>query len=328
MGLKDKLAEATRAVMHKVHLGQNNNEAGRTRMQSLLSEQYLRLEPGFFKGKVCADIGCGSNGAGSINLLNLGASHVFLVDVNSSFIDPATRMLKQTEGYFEKSSLVVANAAQLPFEDSSIDFILCQGVLHHMTLENEKKALSEFHRVLRPGGKCYVSRIGSGGLISNFVMKTMRDEYATNSYFKEWADNEMSTHSIREILKQIAHKLTSTDSSAHAKSVRFLDALSDLIDDDLILTLEDRIFAPTYRQMSNADFIEILNCNSFHESYRVSTLPFYKNIRLLTTPFIQDFQSRESRILYGDGGMMNYVISKQGSLSAKSNNPVTKEQTS
>lgn len=38
----------------------------------------------------------------------------------------------------------------LPFADSSVDLITCFGVLHH--IPNVSKVISEFHRVLSPGG--------------------------------------------------------------------------------------------------------------------------------------------------------------------------------
>ncbi|MEQ6167557.1 class I SAM-dependent methyltransferase [Ekhidna sp. MALMAid0563] len=39
---------------------------------------------------------------------------------------------------------------EIPFEDNSIDIIFCNHVLEHV--DNDKKALREMHRVLKPGG--------------------------------------------------------------------------------------------------------------------------------------------------------------------------------
>src|ERR1700759_5222767 len=44
-----------------------------------------------------------------------------------------------------------ADAASLPFADESFDLVLGPAVLHH--LPNLRRAFSEFHRVLRPGGR-------------------------------------------------------------------------------------------------------------------------------------------------------------------------------
>ena len=44
-----------------------------------------------------------------------------------------------------------ADAESLPFADASFDLVLGHAVLHH--LPNLRRAFSEFHRVLRPGGR-------------------------------------------------------------------------------------------------------------------------------------------------------------------------------
>jgi SAM-dependent methyltransferase len=46
---------------------------------------------------------------------------------------------------------VHADVTDLPFEDDSFDLIVCLHVLEHV--QDDRKALAEFHRVLRPGGK-------------------------------------------------------------------------------------------------------------------------------------------------------------------------------
>lgn len=46
---------------------------------------------------------------------------------------------------------VQADATDLPFEDESFDFAICVHVLEH--IPDDRRALSEFFRVLRPGGQ-------------------------------------------------------------------------------------------------------------------------------------------------------------------------------
>lgn len=45
---------------------------------------------------------------------------------------------------------VKADICNLPFEDNSFDFILCNHVLEH--IPNDKKAMQELYRILKPGG--------------------------------------------------------------------------------------------------------------------------------------------------------------------------------
>ena len=45
----------------------------------------------------------------------------------------------------------------LPYEDASVDRALCLDVLEHLTFDEQPRALSELHRVLKPGGLLLVS---------------------------------------------------------------------------------------------------------------------------------------------------------------------------
>lgn len=53
----------------------------------------------------------------------------------------------------EKISFVHANATNLPFADNSFDLVLNEAMLTMLTHENKEKAISEYYRVLKPGGK-------------------------------------------------------------------------------------------------------------------------------------------------------------------------------
>jgi uncharacterized protein HI_0095 len=41
----------------------------------------------------------------------------------------------------------------LPFEDNSFDIVINEAMLTMLPLESKKKALSEYFRVLKPGGR-------------------------------------------------------------------------------------------------------------------------------------------------------------------------------
>ncbi|KGG12087.1 hypothetical protein EV05_1290 [Prochlorococcus sp. MIT 0601] len=295
--------------MHKIHIRQNITEISRQRMQGLLSEEYLKVPKNYFQGKKCLDIGCGSNAAGTVNLLNLGAAFVNLVDVDDSFIKPASELLKKYEFSSEKWEPRVANATDLPFLENSFDFILCQGVLHHVG--DEKKALSEIHRVLAPKGKFFVAVEGSGGLIGDFVMKTMRDVYRDNEVFKDLIDNNLNLENIRILITEMKNKIPNDQTQSYISSQQFLDSLLDLIDQDLLLTIEDRLLAPSYRQSTESEYLKRLSEAGFSSAYRVSKSPKFSNIRKIVAPFYKDYNSPIAKILYGDGGVMSFVVSKQ-----------------
>lgn len=49
---------------------------------------------------------------------------------------------------------IVGDIHHLPFTNGSVDAIICIAVLEHV--ENPFKAMSEIHRVLKPGGFCFI----------------------------------------------------------------------------------------------------------------------------------------------------------------------------
>lgn len=98
-----------------------------------------------FKGKKVLDVGSG-NGYVLSKYAAEGAE-VFGVDITETGIALCKKRfeLLKLKGNFE-----VANAEELPFEDETFDCVCSMGVLHHVP--NTEKAVSEIHRVLKPGG--------------------------------------------------------------------------------------------------------------------------------------------------------------------------------
>lgn len=57
--------------------------------------------------------------------------------------------------FYEARPDVFADAARLPFSDSSVDSVICLEVIEH--LYDPASALAEIRRVLKPGGRAWVS---------------------------------------------------------------------------------------------------------------------------------------------------------------------------
>lgn len=95
-----------------------------------------------FKKKKILEIG-----AGRSEFLTL-----FDKDNEVTALDISPVLLKENKG---KVKLVVGDAENLPFTDETFDFVYLVGVLHH--LEDQKKALEEISRVLKPRGQVFVS---------------------------------------------------------------------------------------------------------------------------------------------------------------------------
>jgi ubiquinone/menaquinone biosynthesis C-methylase UbiE len=83
----------------------------------------------------------------SIELARRGLP-VRAVDISKTFVDIARRNAA-AEGVDVRFEL--GNAAALPLEDASVDFVVCRAAFKNFSQPRE--ALAEMRRVLRPGGK-------------------------------------------------------------------------------------------------------------------------------------------------------------------------------
>jgi SAM-dependent methyltransferase len=99
---------------------------------------------GFGRG---LEIGAGT-GYFSLNMLRAGVvEEVVATDVSRGMLDA---LEGSAEGLGVSVETAVCDAEQLPFEDGSFDIVYGHAVLHH--IPDLERALSEFRRVLRPGG--------------------------------------------------------------------------------------------------------------------------------------------------------------------------------
>lgn len=102
-----------------------------------------------FVGKKVLDVGSGNGYV--LSKYAQENAEVFGIDITKIGIDLCCKRFKMLglEGHF-----VVGNAEELPFESDMFDCVCSMGVLHHTP--NMAKALSEIHRVLKPGGRLIV----------------------------------------------------------------------------------------------------------------------------------------------------------------------------
>jgi len=104
------------------------------------------------QGATFVDAGCGAC-AHSIRLAKRGFV-VQAVDCSEGVLAVA-RANVNASGLNGRIKILPGNVLALPFEDGSVDYVLCWGVLMHVP--EVGKAVSELARVLRHGGMCVVS---------------------------------------------------------------------------------------------------------------------------------------------------------------------------
>ncbi len=103
-------------------------------------------------GKVL-DAGCGEGALIKLILKHAHPKEIYGVDASKIGVQMAQRSIKDSRVKFRKSNLKA-----LPFPPGFFDFIICHSVLEHVV--DYPKALSEFFRVMKPGGKLLI-RLGN-----------------------------------------------------------------------------------------------------------------------------------------------------------------------
>ena len=277
----------TRDLFNKIHLNQINT-SGFKRISNILSEKNMRLPKNYFKDKVCADLGCGSTGVGALNLLNLGAKEVHLMDMKKHIISPLKKNLSKYKGKFK---IHIGSLEKLPFNSKKFDFVLCQNVIHHM--DKDKKAFKEIYRVLKKRGKSHISVQGNGGLVPKIMYEVIIPEYKSNKLVKKLL-NEIIDGKIKKYKKYYE---TNLDQNGK-KIYRFL---KKHFDKDFLLTMQDRVLSPNYYQYDKKDLLKRLKKIGFTNIYRIKKKVKFSNIRSLLSPMYLNYDHIISRVLYGDG---------------------------
>ncbi|GLS25747.1 class I SAM-dependent methyltransferase [Marinibactrum halimedae] len=122
----------------------------------VLKETILNLRDlidGQFKtqGKLL-EVGCGEGRSFSLLESVFQPASIVAVDIDMSLLERAEQTAQACSVPVE---VFQASAKSMDFPENTFDIIFCHQLLHHIAFQEE--ALTEFKRVLKPGGKLLVS---------------------------------------------------------------------------------------------------------------------------------------------------------------------------
>lgn len=292
MQKKIDLEKRTRRIFHDIHRAQGDDNYIFGRLSTLLNTDFLKVGPGFFKGKVCLDAGCGSNANATYNMLSLGAGKVCAFDLDETILGSAPKYLKKFEGKYELS---VGNVLNINFPDNYFDFTHCAGVLHHTV--DLYKGLAELARVTRRGGTLYFDTYGKDGLIRE-ITAFFRSKYQQDEQFRSVIDT-LDHSAFKDLFMWIKSAMSRKGDKMGSHMA--LPLISELFDKDLVLTIKDRLQAPLYHEDSEEDLRGWLKKNGFKKVERLTKYPRYKNIRRFLSPLYEQYDNKFARLLYGSG---------------------------
>jgi SAM-dependent methyltransferase len=130
-----------------------DKKAAELQMRGLIQVRSLLLKKaGLADGKVALDVGTGEGLMGFGALEKVGTSgHVIFSDISDACLEK-TRVAAEQMGVLDRCSFVRASAEDLqPVESCSVDLVTTRSVLIYV--DNKMRALGEFLRVLKPGGR-------------------------------------------------------------------------------------------------------------------------------------------------------------------------------
>lgn len=290
----DQLRDKTRAVYDGLHREQLEDEAIFARLTELTTPAYFGVAGDYFRDKSALDAGCGNNANATHALLRAGAEHVWALDVGEEWMRTTREALASFE---ERFTLVSGDVQALPFKADRFDFVHCSGVLHHV--EAPERGFTELARVTRPGGRLYVGIMGSGNGILYEWVNLLREKYKHDELFRQIVDNlsaEQLTWWVEWLLaERRAHEEVTPEEEIFFRS---------LFDRDLVLTIKDRLQAPTWNEFAftEAQVRRWYAAAGFASVERLTRYPKgIGNIRRFLAPLYHRYENPLARLLFGDG---------------------------
>lgn len=112
---------------------------------------------GLNSGESILELGCGNASLWLRNVDRIPKNcKITLTDVTSGMVEDAKKNLGD---YKNRFIIGEADAQSIPYMDDSFDVVIADHMFY--LIGDRKKALSEINRVMKPGGRLYISTIGS-----------------------------------------------------------------------------------------------------------------------------------------------------------------------
>jgi ubiquinone/menaquinone biosynthesis C-methylase UbiE len=123
---------------------------------------FAEMMPILKDGAEVLDVGCGT-GKFSLKLHSYNSNmRIHGVDLSDDMITKAKAKVKDNSIEFR-----TGDVENLPYDDNSFDVVTCSHSFHHYP--NQKRALAEMRRVLKPGGKAMIVDGSRDNLWGNII---------------------------------------------------------------------------------------------------------------------------------------------------------------
>ena len=177
----------------------------------------LNLNPKEFEGVQDSE-----NKQPAVKLLDLGGGTGELANflprnLEVTIADPSQAMLEKgkEKDFSQKVKHILADGAELPFEDNSFEYLTISDALHHF--RDVEGALAEAARVLKPGGKVYILEFDPGTLFTKVII-----------FFEKLAGEPVNFYKPEKLAEMIKENELKTEHKYLNKSLYILCAQKPL----------------------------------------------------------------------------------------------------
>ena len=138
-----------------------------------------------------------------IELAKLGSYQITGLDISKSFVEIARQKAVQAG---IKAEFRQGDAANMPFQDGTFDFMFCQAAFKNFA--QPVKAIAEMYRCLRPGGRAVIADMRSDASRADMDAEVSRMGLnSVDELFTRWTYHNMlikSAYSVAEMQSFIA----------------------------------------------------------------------------------------------------------------------------
>jgi hypothetical protein len=194
------------------------------------------------------DVACGRGGSARLLAAHFGC-HVIGIDYSKDNIERAIELTEEA-GLAGLARFARGDAEQLPFDADSFDAVICECSL--CIFPQLTTALSEFHRVLRPGGRLGLSDVVLTGAVPDSLQDLIGRAFCISGAlsidgYREALDaadfQAIRTQDVSRVLSDMIERME-----------RRVSAFENLLDDDQ-LELQHGLRVPRSKISEARDFV-------------------------------------------------------------------------
>jgi ubiquinone/menaquinone biosynthesis C-methylase UbiE len=184
-----------------------NKEANDKRTQvflygrNLVIEELQQILDALPRGSKVLDVGCGT-----AHLTNWIKEQGFTM----TGVEPSSEMMKLAKENFPDIEVINSIASALPFEDNSFDLIVSFEVLRYLDKPENIRSYKEFYRVLKPGGKFFVTQVNLYCTDLYYFFHNIKSVYCRLSNKVHHFCNFTTSGKEEKLLKQIGFSEVNT----------------------------------------------------------------------------------------------------------------------